>query len=173
MSGSPPHRTCPLRPDDAPSAAALIRLAFGAQPVQTDPPSAALRETAETVAAAIAEGGGAAISRSGDLIGVVLWSEKEGGLYFGRLAVRPDCRRQGIARALISAAETEARRRHLPRVHLSARLALTDNRALFASCGYVEVELRAHDGYAAPTSVVMEKRLATVRRAESDRRPSA
>jgi hypothetical protein len=42
-------------------------------------------------------------------------------------------------------------------VHLSARLTLLDNRRLFASCGYRETELRTHDGYAAPTSVVMEK----------------
>jgi GNAT superfamily N-acetyltransferase len=93
----------------------------------------------------------------GTMIGVVVWAEKERGLYFGRLAVHPDWRRRGIARALIGAVEDEARRRNLPRVHLSARLPLLDNRALFAACGYREVELRAHDGYAAPTSVVMEK----------------
>ncbi len=159
MSGSPTHRTRLLRPDDARAAVALIRLAFSVQTVQTDPPSAALRETVETIAAAIADGGGAGFWRDGELVGVVLWAEQEGGLYFGRLAVRPDSRGQGIARALIAAAETEARQRRLPRVHLSTRLALTDNRVLFASCGYVEGELRTHDGYAAPTSIVMEKML--------------
>jgi GNAT superfamily N-acetyltransferase len=159
LSGPPAHRTRPLRSDDARAAVALIRLAFGVQTVQTDPPSAALRETVETIAAAIADGGGAGFWLDGDLVGAVLWAEKEAGLYFGRLGVRPDCRGQGIARALIAAAETEARRRGLPRVHLSTRLPLMDNRALFASCGYVEGELRTHDGYAAPTSIVMEKML--------------
>ncbi len=153
------YATRPLCQADAPAAAALIRVAFGAQPMQTDPPSAALRETAETIAAAIAAGGGAAILAGGDLVGTVLWAEQEGGLYVGRLAVRPDWRRRGLARALIAAAEAEARRRHLPRVHLSTRLPLLDNRRLFAACGYAETELRAHPGYAAPTSVVMEKRL--------------
>jgi predicted N-acetyltransferase YhbS len=150
----------PLRAADAPDVAALVRLAFGAQSAATDPPSAALRETAATIAAAIAEGGGAGFDTSGQLVAVVLWTEKEGGLYFGRLAVRPDWRRRGLARALIAAAEAEARRRHLVRVHLSTRLPLLDNRRLFAACGYREVELRAHAGYAAPTSVVMEKFLA-------------
>ena len=144
---------------DAPAAVALIRLAFSAQPVQTDPPSAALRETADTVASAITEGGGACFVERGEMVGVVLWSEKTGGLYFGRLAVRPDCRRRGIARALIAAAESEAARRGLRRVHLSTRLVLADNRQLFASCGYVEGRLGTHEGYGAPTSIEMEKAL--------------
>jgi GNAT superfamily N-acetyltransferase len=96
---------------------------------------------------------------SGRLVGVVLWSEKDGGFYFGRLAVRPDWRRRGVARALIVAAEGEARRRGLSRVHLSTRLVLADNRKLFASSGYVEGSLGTHDGYSAPTSVAMEKML--------------
>ncbi len=149
----------PLVAADAPAAAALIRAAFNVQSVQTDPPSAALRETADTVARAITDGGGFAVAASGDLVGVVLWAEKEGGLYFGRLAVRPDRRGQGLAHALIAAVEAEARRRNLPRVHLSTRLSLADNRRLFASCGYAETEVHAHPGYHAPTSVVMEKRL--------------
>ena len=149
----------PLAPEDAASAAALIRRAFQAQPVQTDPPSSALRETAGSIRAAIGLGGGACIDRAGALTGVVLWAERDGGLYFGRLAVHPGFRRCGIARQLVAAVEAEARRRGLQRVHLSTRLVLHDNRRLFASCGFRETELRAHDGYPTPTFVVMEKLL--------------
>jgi hypothetical protein len=42
---------------------------------------------------------------------------------------------------------------------LSTRLVLADNRRLFATCGFVELRPETHEGYAAPTSVVMEKRL--------------
>jgi predicted N-acetyltransferase YhbS len=149
----------PLVADDAAAAAALIRRAFRAQSVATDPPSSALRETTDSLAAAIAAGGGVCASIADQLVGVVLWSEQEQGLYFGRLAVDPDWRGKGIARMLIGAVEAEALRRRISRVHLSTRLVLLDNRRLFASCGFRETALRAHEGYAAPTFVVMEKLL--------------
>jgi GNAT superfamily N-acetyltransferase len=99
------------------------------------------------------------VAEGGTIIGSVLWEEKDGGLYFGRLAVHPAHRRQGVARILVGAAEAEARRRGLGRVHLSTRLPLLDNRRLFAACGYVETVRSAHAGCDAPTSVAMEKRL--------------
>ena len=123
----------------------------------TDPPPGALRETVATVRAAIGSGGGSCVEAEGMLLGVVLWSEKAGALYFGRLAVTPASRGQGVGRALVMAAETEARRRGLARIELGTRLALTGNRAFFAACGYREGGLETHAGFAAPTSVVMDK----------------
>jgi N-acetylglutamate synthase-like GNAT family acetyltransferase len=93
----------------------------------------------------------------------VTWSvrpEHKGGLYLARLAVAPAWRRRGIARALIVAAEMAARNAGLPRLYLSTRLVLLDNRRLFAACGFVETARNAHPGYAEPTFVNMEKRLA-------------
>ena len=152
-------RLRPLREADAPVATELIREAFARQSVVTDPPSSALRETTQTVAAHIARDGGLCAEDGDQMLGVVLWGEREGGLYLGRLAVRPPHRGRGIARALVAAAEDEARRRGLPRLHLSARLVLADNRGLFAAYGFKERRLDTHDGYSAPTSVVMEKML--------------
>jgi len=144
---------------DAAAAAALIRCAFARLSAAVDPPPSALRETEASVAAGIAGGGGAGAEACGVLVGVVLWVETDFSLYVGRLSVRPDWRGRGIARALMAAAEVEARRRGLPRLHLSTRLLLVDNRRLFASCGFREGARHAHPGYAAPTFVDMEKRL--------------
>jgi hypothetical protein len=59
----------------------------------------------------------------------------------------------------VAATEAAARRAGVTRVHLGTRLVLTDNRRLFASCGFIETALHAHPGYAMPTWVEMEKRL--------------
>ena len=96
----------------------------------------------------------------GQLVGSVMWEPKGGGLYLERLAVDPAWRGRGIARSLVAVVEEAARQTGAPRVHLGTRLVLTDNRRLFAACGFVEIARHAHPGYAAPTWVEMEKRLA-------------
>ena len=68
--------------------------------------------------------GGARAVADGEMVGLVLWAEKDGGLDLGRLVVRPDRRGQGIAHALVGAAEDEVRRRGLPRLHLGTALRL-------------------------------------------------
>ena len=145
--------------DDAAAIADLVRRAFSTQSRPTNPPSGALKETAATIAEQLARGGGAVLQAGGALVGAVLWTVEEGALYLGRLAVDPEHRRRGIARALIDEAEREARRRGLPRMTLGVRLALEDNRRLFASCGFEETTLHRHDGFSEPTWVTMERRL--------------
>ena len=144
---------------DASAAAALIRAAFADQGKVTDPPSSALRETAEIVAEKLGKGGGAGLDREGALIGVVLWAPQECALYIGRLAVTPSLRGRGLAGRLLLAAEVEARRRAIARLRLDARIELPSNRRLFSRHGFADVELRAHSGYAVPTFAVMEKEL--------------
>jgi tRNA threonylcarbamoyladenosine biosynthesis protein TsaE len=151
----------PAAAADAAVVAALIRTAFAAQPVPTTPPPSALRETAESVAAHLHAGGGAVAEVESAVIGALLWAERDGSLYLRRLAVDPAWRRRGVARALLAAAEAEARRRGLGRLRLSTRLVLTGNRRLFAAVGFRETSLGWHEGFVEPTYVEMEYRLAS------------
>lgn len=137
----------------------LVRRAFAAQPRPTNPPSSALRETAATITAHLEKGGGAVLERDGIVVGTVLWEEEDGALYVSRVSVNPDYRRQGIARALMDEAEREARRRGFSRMTLGVRLELEENRRLFRSCGFEDLEFRSHEGFTEPTWVFMERRL--------------
>ncbi|MFZ0016717.1 MAG: GNAT family N-acetyltransferase [Acetobacteraceae bacterium] len=144
---------------DSGAVAALIRAAFAAQSVVTDPVPSALRVTDAALSAHLRCGAGAVAEAANGLVGAALWVERDGGLYLGRLAVDPAWRGRGTAKALVAAAETAARALGLPRIHLSTRLVLLENRRLFAACGFVETTRETHPGYAEPTFVNMEKPL--------------
>jgi predicted N-acetyltransferase YhbS len=148
-----------LRPSDAPAATALIRAAFAAQPVILDPPASALGVTADGLASHLSRAGGVVAESDGRMVGVVLWKADDGALQVSRLAVDPQVRRRGIARALLATAEAAAQQCGLARLCLGSRLALTGNRRLFVGCGFIEVAQHAHPGYSEPTWVEMEKRL--------------
>jgi GNAT superfamily N-acetyltransferase len=161
QGGTPPANVA-LRPAavaDAAVVATLVRAAFAAQPVPVAPPPSALRETVESVAAHLQAGGGAVAEAERAIVGALLWAERDGSLYLRRLAVDPAWRRRGVARALLAAAEAEARRRGLGRLRLSTRLVLAGNRRLFAAVGFRETALGRHEGFAEPTYVEMERDL--------------
>jgi N-acetylglutamate synthase-like GNAT family acetyltransferase len=144
-------------PADADALAELIRYCFARQTVVTDPLPSALKESGDNIRKIFAGGGGGALVEGP--VACLLWSEEDGGLYVGRVAVHPGFRGLGHAKRLLAVAEEEARRRGLPKMHLSTRLVLIDNRRLFAACGFLETTQEAHPGYAHPTFVNMEKQI--------------
>jgi GNAT superfamily N-acetyltransferase len=149
----------PLTVSDAAAAAGVIRTAFAAQSKGTRPPSSALRETGGTIAAKIASGGGLGAYAKGELVAAALWSIDGDALHVGRLSTLPAHRGRGVAAALISACERAARARGLERMTLRARLELPENERLFQRFGFVRIGVEAHEGFDAPTTAVLEKRL--------------
>lgn len=150
----------PMRGDSAEIAAvvALIRDSFADYVDRLDPPPSAVRETAESIAALQGREFGLVAEADGAVVGCLFLQRREGGdIYIARVAVTRAHRRGGVGRALMTAAEAEARRLGGARLTLGVRLALDDNRRFFASLGFVEGALHAHPGYDRPTWVEMTK----------------
>lgn len=150
----------PMRGDSAEIAAvvALIRGAFADYLDRLDPPPSAVRETPETIAVLLGRELGLVAEAGGAVVGCLFLQRREGcDIYVGRVAVAGAHRRGGVGRALMAAAEDEARRLGGARLTLGVRLALDDNRRFFASLGFVEGALHAHPGYDRPTWVEMTK----------------
>jgi GNAT superfamily N-acetyltransferase len=150
----------PLTTADADKAAALIRAAFATQSRPTSPPLSALGETGEAIAAKLAAGGGFGVFEAGRLIAAALWGVNADTLLVARVSVARERRGRGIAGFLIAACEDEARARRLTRMTLKTRLELPENERLFERFGFARRTVKAHPGFKAPTTVVMEKILA-------------
>lgn len=149
------------RPDEAADVLAVILAAFTPYRGVLVPESGALSETVDSVRGKIERGGGVIAERAdGVAVGAALFEPEYDALYLGRLAVRPECRGQGLAARLVVAVEREAATRGITRVTLGVRLALDDNIRLFTRLGYREIGREAHPGFTEPTSMNMEKRLA-------------
>jgi GNAT superfamily N-acetyltransferase len=147
----------PLTTEDANAAAEVIRTAFAAQSRPTSPPSSALLETAEAIAAKIAAGGGFGVFEAGALLAAALWRIDGDALHVARVSVALRARGRSLARSLIAACETEARGRGVRRMTLKTRLELPENERLFERCGFARRGVEAHAGFEAPTTAVMEK----------------
>jgi GNAT superfamily N-acetyltransferase len=139
----------------------VVQEGFAEYAGKLDPPSGAHRETADTIAAKMAQGGAVMAFVEEKCVGVVLFNPDNGSMYLGRLAVLPAYRAQGVGRALVAAVEQKAKITGLPRIWLGVRLALPRNRAFFEGLGYQIIAYHSHDGYTEPTYMTLEKRLTT------------
>lgn len=101
--------------------AAVIHAAFGARPV-LQPPATADAETPETVAAAVAAGGGVYALVDDRPAGVILLAAVAPTVVtFRRVCVHPDFQRHGVASTMVGLAEDFAAGLGFDRVELFAR----------------------------------------------------
>ena len=121
---------------DAPAMVEVIHAAFGARP-PLDPPSTAIAETAESVAAALGRGGGVYAQVEGRPAGTILvGTTPDGCATFTRVSVHPEFQRHGIASAMVTAAEDLAALLGHTRVELFAREEFADLIAFWVHRGF-------------------------------------
>ncbi len=143
--------------DDLPTIVGITRAAFEEYRGVLDPPSGAHRETVENVRDKLAAGTSVLALLEGQAVGAVYYSAAPEYVYLGRLAVLPDYRGRGVGAALVAYVEQAARDLGRARVRLGVRVALPRLRARYQRLGYRVYEERYHEGYAAPTYLMMEK----------------
>jgi GNAT superfamily N-acetyltransferase len=138
---------------------ALVLSAFAYMDARINPPSSALRLTAQSMKADADKGALLLAERGGELVGCVFAQVKGDALYIGKLAVRTGLQGAGIGRKLVDAARDQARRRGLGMLELQTRVELTENHATFAHFGFVKTGESAHEGFDRPTSITMRAKV--------------
>jgi len=138
---------------------AMIRAAFSYMDARIDPPTSAHRLTPATLKEkALSEIVFVALDDQ-RLVGCIFCRPEPQCLYIGKLAVVPDRQGGGIGRALLIAAEAEARALSLPAMRLETRIELAENHARFGAMGFEKTAENRHPGFDRTTSIEMTKRL--------------
>lgn len=114
------------RPEHAEAVVGIVHRSFGRRPV-LDPPSDALTESVESVAATLGSAGGLLVQRRGEPMGALLFDEsRPGRLGLRRVAVDPDIQSRGVASAMVGVAEDTAEERGKDGLWLRVREELPD-----------------------------------------------
>jgi tRNA threonylcarbamoyladenosine biosynthesis protein TsaE len=150
-------------PERATDVVAVIHAAFAGRPV-LDPPSTALDETVDSVAAALAADGGLLAVHDDEPVGALLFARDGDLLGLRRVGVLAEARHHGVANLLAERAERVARERGLQGLVLEARAELPNTVRFWQRHGYVEVDRdgpRLHFRRLLPTTVVLPTPAAT------------
>ena len=152
-------RIRPALADEAAAIVSLMHRAFAQYEGVLAPRSGAMDETMATVTARLRDES-CLLALAGETpVGCVFYKPRGETIYFGRLAVLPERRGEGLARRLVAAVEAAAMAAGAAAVTLGVRIALPENVALFTALGYREISREAHAGFSEPTSITMEKRI--------------
>jgi tRNA threonylcarbamoyladenosine biosynthesis protein TsaE len=122
-------------PDDAALVRDVIHQAFAARP-HLDPPSTALDESVDSVAAVIAQQGGLLSRVDGVPAGALLFDVEGSALAMRRVSVVPHFQSRGVASALVGVAEEIAAQRGYDDMTLRARSELPATLVFWSRRGY-------------------------------------
>ncbi|MFL6138350.1 MAG: GNAT family N-acetyltransferase [Frankiaceae bacterium] len=146
-------------PEDAADVLAVTALAYGTLP-PLDPPTGALAEGLDTVAADLAHGG--VVARAGGrVVGALRFrpGDEPSARWIRRIAVHPDARGRGVGGVLVRWAEAIAATDGCTEMRIGVRAQLPANRAWYERGGYRWVADHAHGTGDRPTWSELRKEL--------------
>ena len=106
--------------------------------------------------AAVARGDTWVADDGGQIVGLLILVPGDDHVLVENVAVDPGRQGEGIGRALLAFGEQRAAELGVSEMRLYTHVLMTENQALYARLGYVEVERRTVEGR---TGVFMSKRL--------------
>ena len=135
----------PARASDAPAIAACVDAAYRPYIARIGtPPGPMLDDYAEVIRERLVH----VAEIGGRVAGILVLSINDEGFLLDNVAVAPAHHGTGVGRALLEFAEAEARRQGFGSIYLYTHEKMTENRALYASIGYVEFDRRLEQGLA-------------------------
>ncbi len=147
-----PHQL--TQPADGPAVLALLHRAFAGMEGRINPPSSLRGLTVQQMFAM----GEVWVIGAGP-VGCVILTPRADALYLGKLAVDPLHQGRGLARGLITLAETRARALALQHLELQTRVELVENHRIFGRLGFIETGRSAHAGFDQATSITFRKKV--------------
>lgn len=135
----------------------LLRESFAGMEGRIDPPSSLNRLTPESLALQAQRGEIWVIEDQETPVACIFLTPQVDRLYLGKLAVHTTHQHRGLGRQLVDLAQQRAHALNLPLLELQTRIELTENHATFAALGFAITAQTAHEGYAHPTSITMQK----------------
>lgn len=133
------------RPEDIDAVHQLVEDAYGHYVARMGkPPGPMLDDYAQR----IADGQAWVLEDAGELAGVLVLEDAEGGvLLLDNVAVAPFAQGKGYGRALMAFAEEEAHRRGHGEVRLYTNVLMAENLALYGRLGFRETGRISEEGY--------------------------
>jgi len=140
--GDAPPQLRPAEARDVPRLAELARAAYGRYVERLG--GREPRPMSEDYATVVAAKQVLVAERDGEVVGLIALETDAEGFVVDNVAVDPAHEGTGVGRALLTAAEAEARRAGFDSIYLYTHERMTENVALYERIGYVEYDRRIH-----------------------------
>ncbi len=137
----------------------LIGQSYASMAGRIEPPSPIHRQSVAEIARQAETGEVWVLEQDSGPVACIFLAPHPDALYLSKIAVAAHWRNQGLARMLVSHAETRARAMGLPAIELESPIEMVENHATFTALGFSQTGSTTHEDFDSPTSLTFRKTL--------------